>query len=358
MTITANFCSDNVTGAAPEVMEELQRANAGTQTSYGEDDGARRLEALMAEIFETEVSVFPVATGSIANVLSLSVLTPSYGAVYCHVMSHINTDECNAPEFYTGGAKLIGLPGANGRLTPETLEAAIAGAGIVHHAQPAALSLSQATESGTIYDVATLGAMAEVCRRHGLAYHLDGARFANALVSLGVSPAEMSWKAGLDVLSFGATKNGALAAEAVLLFGKAREKAEELGYRRKRGGHLFSKARFLSAQLVAYLTDDLWLRGARQANAMAARLSEGLAAIPGVVLRDPVEANMIFARLPEAVISGLHGDGFDFYAGFAFEDGGPVDPTVVRLVTAYCTTEDEVDAFVASARRHAEAVAA
>lgn len=352
MTLAADFRSDNVTGAAPEILEALARANSGTQSSYGEDDYSRRVESRLTEIFETPVAVFPVATGSAANVLSLSLIAPAFGAVYCHAESHINTDECNAPEFYTGGAKLVGLPGAHGRIDPETLAAAVTGAGVVHHAQPAAFSLSQASESGTVYDPAALAALAEICGRHGLAFHVDGARFANALAFLGASPAELTWKAGVDLLSFGATKNGALAAEAVVLFGALRERAEELGYRRKRGGHLVSKGRFISVQLEAYLADELWLRNARRANAMAARLAEGLAAVPGAALRDPVEANEVFARLPGPMIEGLRADGFQFHAW-----GGEDDP-VVRLVTAFCTSEAEVDAFLASARRHAGAAAA
>ena len=352
MSLTANFSSDNVTGAAPEILEALVRANAGDETSYGEDQYSKRVTGRLSEVFETEVAVFPVATGSAANVLSLSVIAPSFGAVYCHAESHINTDECNAPEFYTAGAKLVPLEGEHGRLTPDTVAGAIAGAGVVHHAQPAALSLSQATESGTVYTPEALSAMAEICRAQGLSLHIDGARFANALVYQDVSPAALTWQAGVDVLSFGATKNGALAAEAVVLFGDLRDKAEELGYRRKRGGHLFSKGRVLGAQLEAYLADDLWLRNARQANATAARLAEGLTALPGASLRDPVEANEIFARLPAAVIEGLRAEGFKFYSW------GPEDDPVVRLVTAWCTMEAEVDAFLAAARRHAEATAA
>ena len=345
MTVTANFCSDNVTGAAPEILEALIAANAGPQSAYGADDAGLRLEALFSELFETEVAVLPVATGTAANALALSVASPPYGAIYCHRAAHINVDECGAPEFFTGGGKLVTLSGEHAKLTPETLAAAITGAGVVHHPQPAAVSISQASETGNLYQPDELAALSAVARRHGLPLHMDGARFGNALVALGLSPAEMSWKAGIDLLSFGATKNGALAAEAVLLFGALREKAEELAFRRKRGGHLVSKGRLLSVQLEAYLKDDLWQRNARHANAMARRLSEGLAALPGVSLLYPVEANMIFAKLPQALIAGLRAEGFRFY------DWGPEGGNEVRLVTAFCTTEAEVEAFLATARR-------
>lgn len=350
MTSSANFSSDNVTGAAPEILEALLRANAGPQTAYGADEASRRLETRIAEVFECEVGVLPVATGTATNALSLSIASPPYGVTYCHQRAHINVDECGAPEFYSSGGKLVTLPGAGAKLTPETLAPAITGAGDVHHPQPAAVSISQASELGTIYRPDELAALSEVARRHDLVLHMDGARFANALVALGVSPAAMTWQAGLDILSFGATKNGAFAAEAVLLFGRMRDKLEELRYRRKRGGHLVSKGRLLSVQLEAYLADDLWLRSARHANAMAKRLSEGLTALPGAALLYPVEANMIFARLPAPVIEGLRAEGHRFY-----DWGGPNE---VRLVTAFCTTEPEVDGFLATARRHAGAEAA
>lgn len=339
----ANFCSDNTTGAAPEILRALEAANAGPAMPYGNDELTRRVETRLAEVFETEVTAFPVATGTAANVLALSVMTPPYGAIYCHEESHINVDECGAPEFYTGGAKLVTLSGAHGKLDPATIGGAIKGAGVVHEVQPAAISLTQATEAGTVYTPDETAAIAEVARAHGLGLHIDGARFANALVALGCTPAEATWKAGVDALSFGATKNGALGAEAVVLFKP--DLAASFGYRRKRGGHLFSKMRFLSAQLDAYLADDLWLRNARHANAMAARLAEGLDALPGVSLIHPVEANEIFARLPKAVIAGLLAEGFAFYRW------GPEANCEVRLVTAFNTDPQDVEAFLAAAVR-------
>jgi threonine aldolase len=341
-----DFRSDNVTGAAPEILEALTEAASGTVSSYGEDPITARVEAKLKEIFECDLAAFPVATGTAANSLSLSLLSPAWGAVFCHEGAHIAVDECGAPEFYTGGAKLIDLPGADGKLTATQLSALIPGGlGVVHHAQPAAISLTQATEAGTSYRPAEVAAIAELAKRHGLGLHMDGARFANALAFLDATPAEMTWRAGVDILSFGATKNGALAAEAVVIFD--RKLAEEFGFRRKRAGHLFSKMRFLSAQLDAYLTGDLWLKHARHANAMARRLAEGLASVPGVTLAHAVEANEVFADLPETAIRGLEADGFRFYRWLG------EDKTRLRLVTAFNTKPADIEAFIASTKRHA-----
>ncbi|MGF1609436.1 MAG: threonine aldolase family protein [Kiloniellales bacterium] len=345
---TVNFCSDNVAGAAPEILEALARAGQGSAMPYGADDWTRRVERRLAEVFECDLAAFPVATGTAANALGLSLLAPAYGAIYCHEGAHIHEDECGAPEFFSGGAKLIALEGEHGRLDPDDLANAIVGAGDVHHVQPAAVSLSQATEAGTLYRPHEVAAIAEVARAKRLGLQMDGARFANALVAAGCSPAELTWKAGVDVLAFGATKNGALAAEAVVVFRPAL--AAGFGYRRKRGGHLFSKMRFLSAQLEAYLADDLWLRHARNANAMAARLAAGLTALPGVILRHPVETNELFAALPEALAEGLEAAGFQFYRWPPREPG----LAEVRLVTAFSTTEAEVETFLAAVRRLAE----
>ncbi len=346
-----NFCSDNTAGASPQILEALARAAAGKVMPYGNDDLTRRVEARLQEVFETDCAVFPVATGTAANVLGLSVMTPPYGAVYCHRDAHVNVDECGAPEFFTGGAKLVTLDGAHGKLTPEILAGAIGGVGDVHHVQPAAISLTQASEAGTLYTPKEVAAVGDLARQHGLGLQMDGARFANALVALGCRPAEITWQAGVDALAFGATKNGALAAEAVVLFKP--ELARTFAYRRKRGGHLFSKMRFLSAQLEAYLADDLWLANARHANAQAAHLAEGLAGLPGARLLHPVEANEIFVVLPAPVIEGL------FAAGFQFYRWGPEAESkaesAVRLVTAFDTASEDVEAFLAAARRLAGA---
>lgn len=357
-----NFASDNVTGVAPEILAALAAVNAGPAAPYGDDAVTARLEARMAEVFETdELAVFPVATGTAANALALAAVAPPHGAVYCHATAHINTEECGAPEFFTGGAKLIDLPGASGKLWAEDLAAAlsVAGAGSVHRVQPAAVSLTQASDFGTVYDPDELRAIAGLAHAHGLAVHMDGARFANAVTGLGLAPADLTWRAGVDVLSFGATKNGALAAEAVVFFKRAL--ADGFAFRRKRAGHLFSKMRFLSAQLEAYLADDLWLRNAAHANRMAARLADGLGRLPGVEIVYPVQANEIFARLPEPAITGLLADGFAFYRWDETPEDGPQGGVsreggaaagLVRLVTAFDTEPAAVEALLAAAERH------
>lgn len=341
-----NFCSDNVTGVAPEIMAALAAANEGAAMPYGNDECSQRLEAKFSDLFETTVTVFPVATGSAANALALSVMAPPFGAIYCHAESHINVDECGAPEFYTGGAKLVTLTGSDGKIYAADLAAVLArsGAGVVHHVQPAAVSLTQASEAGTVYSVDEVHDIAEITHAHSLSLHMDGARFANAVVSLGCSPADITWRAGVDVLTFGATKNGAMAAEAVVFFNQSL--AETFSYRRKRSGHLFSKMRFLSAQLEAYITDDLWIRNAAHANQMAATLAAGLTSLPRAHLCHSVEANEIFIQLPEAVIEGLVADGFRFYRWEGEHS------TTLRLVTAFNTREEDVTAFLEAARRY------
>lgn len=342
-----DFTSDNVTGASPEMLAALAAANAGTARSYGADELTAALARRAEAVFERPVTIFPVATGTAANALALSVLARPYEAVYCATTAHVMTDECGAPEFYTGGAKLLTLPSDDGRISPAQLTESMALIRTmgVHHVQPSAVTISQATEWGTVYTRPALSALADTAHGLGLKLHMDGARFANALVQLGCTPAEATWKSGVDVLSLGATKNGAFAAEAVVLFDDAL--AAEFEFRRKRAGHLWSKMRFLSAQLLAYLTDDLWLRNARQANAMASRLATGLTGIPGVALVQPVEANELFVSLPDAVTARLRAVGFGFYdwpapAGFR----GPV----FRLVTSYDLSAADVDGFLATAR--------
>lgn len=341
-----NFCSDNVTGVAPEIMAALMAANEGAAMPYGNEQYTQQLQNVFSELFETNVIVFPVATGSAANSLALSVITPPYGAIYCHNESHINLDECGAPEFYTGGAKLVTIPGEHGKFTANDLAVILkkAGAGIVHHIQPAAVSITQATEAGTVYTVDEICQIAEVTHAHNLSLHMDGARFANAVVSLGCQPADITWRAGVDILSFGATKNGAMAAEAVVFFKK--ELAETFAFRRKRGGHLFSKMRFLSVQLEAYIKDDLWLKNAAHANNMAAKLAKGLNGLSGAKACHPVEANEIFIQLPEVVIKGLFAEGFQFYRW----EGE--DSTTLRLVTAFDTKEEDVNAFIKAAESY------
>jgi len=340
-----SFSSDNISAACPQVMEAIVAANSGIATSYAEDHYSLNLENRFSDLFETRVKVFPVASGTAANALALAALTPSHGKIFCHAMSHINTDECAAPEFFTGGAKLIPLFGGNGKITPHDLAAAVRGAGNVHSAQPATVSLTQSCETGTVYQLDEIAAITETARNHGLYVHMDGARFANGLVSLDTTPAQMTWQAGVDVLSFGGTKNGCLTAEAVVFF-----KPELVGhfpFIHKRSGHLLSKMRFISAQLEAYLSNDVWLRNARHANAMAARLSKGLSAIEGVELAYPTRSNEIFAHLPQKMIDDLNSAGFTIASGELDETAPP------RFVTAWNTTAEEVDLLLEAVEKAA-----
>jgi threonine aldolase len=343
-----NFCSDNIVWVAPEIMAALVASSHEIAMPYGNDDRSQRLSTLFSELFETEVLVFPVATGTAANALALSVMTPAFGSIYCHHQSHINSDECGAPEFFTGGAKLVTLPGEHGKINAIDLATALAraGIGVVHHVQPAAISLSQASEAGTIYSIDEVTRIAEVAHSHGLTLHMDGARFANAVVSLSCHPGDITWRAGVDVLSFGATKNGAMAAEAVVFFNH--DLAHTFRYRLKRSGHLLSKMQFLSVQLEAYIKNDLWLTNAAHANNIAKNLAQKLTALPNVKLCHPVEANEVFIQMPEEVITSLLAAGFQFYRW----DGE--DSTTVRLVTAFNTKEEDITTFVEAARIQCE----
>ena len=345
-----NFASDNAAGIAPEILAAIARANEGAALAYGRDPWTARAERRFAEIFEREVAVFLVPTGTAANALALAHLTPPWGAVLCHEQAHIATDECGAPEFYGGGIKLIGLAGEAGKIAPATLQRALDGRswGGPHHVTPAVLSLSQATEAGTIYRPHEIRQLAEIAHARGLAVHVDGARIANALARMNASPAQATWMAGVDALSFGATKGGALAAEAVVFFDPAR--AADMSERRKRGGQLISKHRFLAAQLEAYLAGDLWLRLARHANGMADRLAAGLAAA-GVAPVWPVEANEVFVALPPQIDARLKAAGASYYPWTTdAPSNGERDGTLVRLVTSFATSADEVARFVATAR--------
>ncbi len=341
-----NFSSDNAAGVSPEIMAALAEANQGPAMAYGNDPWTERLTDRLSDIFERRVAVFPVTTGTAANSLALSALCPPYGSVYCHTHAHIAEDECGAPEFYTGGAKLMLVAGGNGRIDVDVLATALrsGGRGNEHHVQPAAVSLTQATEAGTVYTPDQVAGIAAVAREHGLAVHMDGARFANALHFLDCSPADATWRAGVDVLSLGATKNGAMAAEAVVFFDP--DRASDLRFRRKRAGHLSSKMRFVSAQLLAVVDDGLWLRNAARAHRLATELGAGLAAVPGIDVVHPVEANLVFARMPAAIVAALHDKGFLFHVR-----GGDDKRPLARLVTAFDTSLDDVGALVTAARQ-------
>ena len=307
-----DFRSDNVGGVAPELLEALVAANTGAAAPYGDDVYTRGMNERFRAVFEHDVTAFPIATGTGANCIALAGLANPYGAIYCHETAHINVYECGAPEFFTG-AKLVGLRGAGYKLDAAELEQALAlaGRGNPTRVQPFALNLTQPTDFGTLYTLEELRALSAIAHRHGLLVHLDGARFANAIAALGCTPAEMTWQAGIDVVSFGATKNGAMNAEAVLVFDPTT--AARLPYLMKRGGQVLSKARFVSAQLERYLADDLWLDRARRANAIAAELAARLRLIRGVELVGDVEINMLFVRLPAAAVAALDFGPFRYY---------------------------------------------
>ena len=333
------FASDNVAGACPEVLDALMKANEGDSAPYGNDDYSKVLQKKFSEIFEKEVIVYPTASGTAANALALSTMTPVFGNIYCHKLAHINTDECGAPEFYTGGAKLIPLTGINGKITPEELEKNISGTGIVHHTQPSSVSITQVCETGEVYELDEIKKIADVANKHKLNMHMDGARFANALVALNCTPAEMTWKSGIDVLSFGATKNGCIAAEAIIFFKP--ELVGNISFLMKRAGHLLSKMRFVSAQLDAYISNDVWLKNAKQANEMGKKLSDGLVKHNSIKLAYPTQANEVFAKFPREMIEHLNSLGYKMN-----ED--ELDGQAVRLVAAWNTQNSDVESFLES----------
>jgi threonine aldolase len=344
-----NFASDNWAGASPRVREALAEACGGIAPAYGGDDDTAALREKLCDLFERDVAVFPTATGTATNSLAIAALCPPFGAVLAHEEAHIVGEEYGAPEFFSQGARLIGLPGPGGKLVPRAIDEAmdrLASAG-GRQPVPHVLSLTQATECGTAYCVEEVDALARTARKHGMAVHMDGARFANAVASLGRSPAEVTWKAGVDALSFGGTKNGAMMAEAAVFFDKAR--ADEFDWRRRRGGHVVSKTRLISSQFLALLSDDHWLDLASHANAMAARLSDGIARA-GHRIPWPVQANEVFPVLPEEVIGRLKEAGARFYewpsSSLAPEDRCAPGNVMVRLVASFATTPAEVDSFL------------
>ena len=348
-----NFASDNAAGVAPPILDAIRRANDGFALGYGDDALTRRVERALCDLFEREVAAFIVATGTAANSLAIAQLAPPWGAVLCQREAHIMTSECGAPEFFGGGLKLVGLPGDDGRITTDILKAALDAQewGGPHHVSPAVLSLTQATEAGTTYRSEEVARLAEIAHRHGMSVQMDGARFANAIARLGVTPAEATWKAGVDALAFGATKGGAMAAEAVIFFDPATARA--MGERRKRAGHLMSKHRFVAAQFDAFLTDGLWLRLAQHANRMADQLAQRLSAI-GLPPVWPVEANLVFVVLPQDVHKRLTAAGASYYdmhrdTAPSAKFGRP-DDVLSRLVTSFSTTMEDIDRFVAAAR--------
>ncbi|MEV6349185.1 beta-eliminating lyase-related protein [Actinoplanes sp. NPDC051851] len=342
-TVLRSYLSDNTAGASTEILDAVVRAADGLAAPYGNDGLSKEMTEQFGAVFEHAVDVFPVTTGSAANGLALAALTPPWGSILCHPDGHITTDEAGAPEFFTDGAKITLVDGPGSKIDPELLRAAVGRRrGDVHSVQPAVLSLTQVTETGSVYTLDELRELSAIAHGAGLRVHMDGARFANALVALGVTPAELTWRLGVDVLSFGATKNGAMTADAIVSFDPGLR--TELAYRHKRGGQLTAKMRFQSAQLAAYLRDDLWLRNARQANAMARRLADGLPE------RADAAANILFCRFPVELSRALKERGFAFY-----DDRW--EPGTVRLVTSFAHRTEDIDAFLTAVHELAPVVA-
>ena len=348
-----NFASDNIAGASKPVLGAIVAANAGPMPAYGTDPITTRLTQTFSELFGREVEVALVPTGTAANALALACVLSPWGLCVSHEEAHIIDDECGAPEFFSGGAKLLGLPGPGAKITAAAVADAIDSLPRHEKQMPAEIvSISQATECGLVYSPDEIAALGEAAHARGLKLHMDGARFANALVRLGCSPADMTWGAGVDILSFGGTKNGCLAAEAVIVFEPG--SAGTLRQRRKRGGHTLSKGRLLSAQFEGYLTGDHWLDNARHANRMADRLSAGLLEVPGVRLAWATEANEVFAILPKRVDAALREAGavYHVWSDRSLRSGETVGPdeVLVRLVAAFNTEPESVDALLATAR--------
>jgi len=350
-----NFASDNWAGASPKIIEALTAGNGGLAPAYGQDELTREAVARLSVLFGRDVGVFTAATGTAANSLALAALCPPYGAVYAHEEAHIVADEGGAPEFITQGARLVGIAGIGGKIDPARFEAVAARAPAGRLPVPAALSLTQATECGTVYRPEEVRALAARARERGLKVHMDGARFPNAVAFLkqespGLAPADITWKAGVDALSFGLTKTGALMAEVVVLFDP--EKAAEIEWRRKRSGQIISKARQIAVQIIAMLEDDHWLELAGHANAMARLLEQGLRAA-GHEIAFAVEANEVMAILPRTLIERLRQAGGRFYewptGSLAPERRPGPDADLVRLVTSFITRPEEVEAFVRQA---------
>ncbi len=334
------LASDNTAAISPEAWHALTEANAETDASYGEDKWTRRVCDLVREIFETDCKVFIVFNGTAANALALAQLCRSFHSVICHEHSHIETDECGAPEFLSGGSKLLAVPGPNGKLELRNVEATLRKQRELHSPKPRVLSVTQATELGTVYTRDELGVIADFARARSLFLHMDGARFANAIASLGCAPKEITWQLGLDVLCFGGTKNGTVGGELVVFF--KRRLAEEFDYRMKQAGQLASKMRFLAAPWAGLLRDGIWVRNARAANDSASYLSAKLREASDF---EPVfsrDANAIFLRMPQPLVSQLHARGWHFYKF--------IEPDIYRLMCSWAVTRALLDEFVADVK--------
>jgi threonine aldolase len=335
-----HFASDNCSGMCPEAVQSLLDANPGYEVSYGEDHWTAQVCDQLRGVFETDCEVFFVFNGTAANSLALSALCQSYNSVICADTSHVETDECGAPEFFTNGAKLLLGQAVEGKLQPESIEIiATSGRGI-HFPKPRVVSVTQATELGTVYSPAELQAIHAAARKFQLRFHMDGARFANALAHLNVSPKEISWQCGVDVLCLGGTKNGLAVGDAMIFFDKAL--AEDFAYRCKQAGQLASKMRFLAAPWIGLLKNGTWLKNAAHANQSAAALESHLKKIPELKILIPCQANSVFVRMPQALIHTLHEKGWHFY-NFIGEDG-------VRLMCSWNTREEDIEEFIADVK--------
>lgn len=330
------FASDNYAGICPEAWATMEKANRGHAVAYGNDPWTEEAADLIRDIFETRCEVFFVFNGTAANSLALASLCQSYHSIICHELAHVETDECGAPEFFSNGTKVLTVVGANGKVSAEAVERVVKRRSDIHYPKPRAVSLTQATEVGTVYTPDEIKTIWATTKSLGLRIQMDGARFANAVVSLGVKPKEIAWQAGVDILCFGGAKNGAGLGEAVVFFDA--KLAEEFDYRCKQGGQLASKMRYLSAPWVGLLQDGAWLRNAAHANAMAARLESGLSQIAGIKILFPRQANAVFAEIPAHAVDALWGRGWRFYTFIG--QGG------CRLMCAWDTTEADVDAFL------------
>jgi threonine aldolase len=335
------FASDNYSGLCPEALEYLMQANQGYEPAYGEDRWTRKACDMFREIFETDCEVYFVFNGTAANSLALSSLCRPYNSIVCHELAHMETDECGAPEFFTNGAKILVGGGADGKLEPETVERIATRRSDIHYPKPSALSLTQATELGTVYTADELGAVCETGRKHGMRVHMDGARFANALVSLGESPKDLTWRCGVDVLCLGGTKNGLAVGDAVIFFD--RTLAADFDYRCKQAGQLASKMRFLAAPWVGLLRNDVWLRNASRANRCAALLEERVRDLPGVRIMFPRQANSLFLDLPRDAVTAMRRRGWRFYTFIGA--GG------VRLMCSWCCEEEAAEELAEDLRQ-------
>ena len=341
-----NFLSDTTAPAHPDLLAALSEANDGFAPSYGADPVSARVKTRLKDLFETDLEVLFATAGTASNALALSVLAPPDSIILCHDEAHIHRDERGAPEFFTGGAKLVPLHGDHAKIDPSGLVADLGSwpADFVHATPPSVLSISQLNEAGGAHTIDELDALIAPAQSAGLAIHMDGARFANALAALECSPAEMSWKRGVDALCLGATKNGAMAAEAVILFPSVMDRFQALQARQKRGGHMLPKMRYVAAQFDAWLHDDLWLKLARDANDAGRRLAQGLSALPGCALAHPCDGNEVFAQLSAEVVERLRKAGAGFYA---WPDGS------ARFVASWCTSDEDIEAILRAARGEA-----